>query len=100
MHFPRFAELKGKFLYRATPVFMNSADELSYGEPQEAAIELASAAPQKGRRKAVVERRLYEQAPRAGSRAVFVGAPISAPDCDAAERDCRDLGLDGGDVRR
>ena len=40
VHFPRFAELKGKFLYRVTPVFMNSADELSYGEPQEAAIEL------------------------------------------------------------
>ncbi|HEV8365017.1 MAG TPA: phospholipase D-like domain-containing protein [Gemmatimonadaceae bacterium] len=40
VHFPRFAELKGEFLYRVTPVFMNSADELSYGEPQEAAIEL------------------------------------------------------------
>lgn len=40
VHFPRFAELKGKFLYRVTPVFMNSADELSYGDPQEAAIEL------------------------------------------------------------
>ena len=40
VHFPRFAELKGKFLYRVTPVFMNSADVLSYGEPQEAAIEL------------------------------------------------------------
>ena len=40
VHFPRFAELKGNFLYRVTPVFMNSADVLSYGEPQEVAIEL------------------------------------------------------------
>ncbi len=40
VHFPRNAELPGKFVYRVTPVFMNSADELSYGEAQEAAIEL------------------------------------------------------------
>jgi phosphatidylserine/phosphatidylglycerophosphate/cardiolipin synthase-like enzyme len=40
VHFPRNAELPGKFVYRVTPVFMNAADELSYGEPQEAAIEL------------------------------------------------------------
>jgi phosphatidylserine/phosphatidylglycerophosphate/cardiolipin synthase-like enzyme len=40
VHFPRNAELAGKFLYRVTPVFMNVADELSYGESQEAAIEL------------------------------------------------------------
>src|SRR5215216_439290 len=40
VHFPRNAELPGEFLYRVTPVFMNSADELSYGDPQEAAIEL------------------------------------------------------------
>ena len=40
VHFPRNAELTGKFLYRVTPVFMNVIDELSYGEPQEVAIEL------------------------------------------------------------
>lgn len=40
VHFPRNAELPGKFVYRVAPVFMNAADELSYGEAQEAAIEL------------------------------------------------------------
>ncbi len=40
VHFPRNAELSGEFVYKVTPVFMNDADELSYGEPQEAAIEL------------------------------------------------------------
>ena len=40
VHFPRNAELRGDFVYRVTPVFMNEADELSYGEPQQAAIEL------------------------------------------------------------
>lgn len=40
VHFPRNAELRGEFVYRVTPVFMNERDELSYGEPQEAAIEL------------------------------------------------------------
>src|SRR5439155_14415805 len=40
VHFPRNAELPGEFVYRVTPVFMNDADQLSYGEPQEAAIEL------------------------------------------------------------
>jgi phosphatidylserine/phosphatidylglycerophosphate/cardiolipin synthase-like enzyme len=40
VHFPRNAELPGEFVYRVTPVFMNDFDELSYGEPQEAAIEL------------------------------------------------------------
>lgn len=40
VHFPRNAELPGKFKYRITPIFMNSDDELSCGEPQEAAIEL------------------------------------------------------------
>jgi phosphatidylserine/phosphatidylglycerophosphate/cardiolipin synthase-like enzyme len=40
VHFPRNAELAGEFLYRVSPVFMNSADELSYGEAQEVAIEL------------------------------------------------------------
>ncbi len=40
VHFPRNAELKGEFIYMITPVFMNDADELSYGEAQEAGIEL------------------------------------------------------------
>jgi hypothetical protein len=40
VHFPRNAELPGKFTYRVTPVFMNELDELSYGVEQEAAIEL------------------------------------------------------------
>lgn len=40
VHFPRNAELSGEFVYRVAPVFMNDADELSYGEAQEAAIEL------------------------------------------------------------
>ncbi|HEX3068213.1 MAG TPA: phospholipase D-like domain-containing protein [Thermoanaerobaculia bacterium] len=40
VHFPRNAELLGEFVYRVTPVFMNGQDELSYGEAQEAAIEL------------------------------------------------------------
>ena len=40
VHFPRNAELKGEFVYRVTPVFMNELDELSHGEAQEAGIEL------------------------------------------------------------
>src|SRR5438105_12637459 len=40
VHFPRNADLTGDFVYRVSPVFMNTADELSYGEFQEAAIEL------------------------------------------------------------
>jgi phosphatidylserine/phosphatidylglycerophosphate/cardiolipin synthase-like enzyme len=40
VHFPRNAELDGDFVYQVTPVFMNAADELSYGEPQRAAIQL------------------------------------------------------------
>ena len=40
VHFPRNAELPREFIYRVTPVFMNALDELSYGEAQEAAIEL------------------------------------------------------------
>ena len=40
VHFPRNAEMKGDFVYRVSPVFMNSLDEMSYGEAQEAAIEL------------------------------------------------------------
>jgi phosphatidylserine/phosphatidylglycerophosphate/cardiolipin synthase-like enzyme len=40
VHFPRNAEMSGEFLYRVTPAFMNAAGELSYGDAQEAAIEL------------------------------------------------------------
>ena len=40
VHFPRNADLPGEFLYSVTPVFMNDHDELSYGESQDAAIEL------------------------------------------------------------
>jgi phosphatidylserine/phosphatidylglycerophosphate/cardiolipin synthase-like enzyme len=40
VHFPRNAELTGAFTYKVTPVFMNATDELSYGEPQTATIEL------------------------------------------------------------
>ena len=40
VHFPHNADLAGEFVYRVTPVFMDDADKLSYGEPQEAAVEL------------------------------------------------------------
>lgn len=40
VHFPRNAEMLGEFVYRVTPVFMNALGELSYGDSQEAAIEL------------------------------------------------------------
>jgi phosphatidylserine/phosphatidylglycerophosphate/cardiolipin synthase-like enzyme len=40
VHFPRNAELAGEFMYRVTPVFMNTFDELSYGESQQVPIEL------------------------------------------------------------
>lgn len=40
VHFPRNAEMDGEFVYRVTPVFMNTFDELSYGDEQEVAIEL------------------------------------------------------------
>jgi hypothetical protein len=40
VHFPFRAELPGKFIYRVTPVFMDATDVLSYGDFQEAAIEL------------------------------------------------------------
>src|SRR5262249_9851093 len=40
VHFPRNAELAGEFDYQVTPVFMNPAGELSYGDAQEASIEL------------------------------------------------------------
>ena len=41
VHFPRHADLEGPFTYRVTPVFMNAAGELSYGDPQQAEIVLA-----------------------------------------------------------
>src|SRR5437870_5566815 len=37
VHFPRFADLPGDFIYRVTPVFMSDTGALSYGEFQEAA---------------------------------------------------------------
>src|SRR6187401_702581 len=40
VHFPRNADMPGDFKYKVTPVFMNTSDELSYGEPQVVAIEL------------------------------------------------------------
>jgi phosphatidylserine/phosphatidylglycerophosphate/cardiolipin synthase-like enzyme len=40
VHFPRNAHLPGPFSYRVTPVFMNTSDELSLGDPQEADLEL------------------------------------------------------------
>jgi phosphatidylserine/phosphatidylglycerophosphate/cardiolipin synthase-like enzyme len=40
VHFPRNPNLAGEFTYRVTPVFMNGDGELSYGESQEAGIEL------------------------------------------------------------
>lgn len=40
IHFPLHAELPGPFRYRVTPVFMNTRDELSYGTPLSANVEL------------------------------------------------------------
>jgi phosphatidylserine/phosphatidylglycerophosphate/cardiolipin synthase-like enzyme len=40
VHFPRDAEVSGEFTYRVTPVSMDDADALSYGEAQTAAIAL------------------------------------------------------------
>jgi phosphatidylserine/phosphatidylglycerophosphate/cardiolipin synthase-like enzyme len=40
VHFPRNADLDGDFTYRVTPVFMGGDEALSYGEPQEVALEL------------------------------------------------------------
>jgi phosphatidylserine/phosphatidylglycerophosphate/cardiolipin synthase-like enzyme len=40
VHFPLNADLPGAFVYRVSPVFMNDADELSYGDFQEVEIEL------------------------------------------------------------
>ena len=41
VHFPHDAELAGEFVYRVTPVFMDNADKLSYGEFQEVSVELS-----------------------------------------------------------
>ena len=41
VHFPRNAELDGLFTYKVKPVFMNDQDELSFGEAQEAQIQLS-----------------------------------------------------------
>ena len=41
VHFPFNAELTGDFVYRVTPVFMDDHDVLSYGAPQQAAVQLA-----------------------------------------------------------
>jgi phosphatidylserine/phosphatidylglycerophosphate/cardiolipin synthase-like enzyme len=40
VHFPRNAEIPGEFVYRVSPVFMDPQGALSYGEPQQAAIQL------------------------------------------------------------
>src|SRR6266436_188778 len=40
VHFPRNADLPGKFVYQVVPVFMNDHDELSYGDAQQVAVEL------------------------------------------------------------
>ena len=41
VHFPRYADKRGLFDYRVTPVFMNSTGMLNFGEAQTASIELA-----------------------------------------------------------
>jgi phosphatidylserine/phosphatidylglycerophosphate/cardiolipin synthase-like enzyme len=41
VHFPRNADLAGDFAYTVSPVFMDEQDELSYGEAQEAKLELS-----------------------------------------------------------
>jgi hypothetical protein len=40
VHFPRNADLSGEFHYTVTPVFMDGAGELGYGDAQEVDIEL------------------------------------------------------------
>ena len=40
VHFPRNADLAGDFTYRVKPVFMNQQDQLSYGDTQDAKIQL------------------------------------------------------------
>ena len=42
IHFPFHANLPGLYVYRVTPVFMNAKGELSYGDYQQAAIQLQS----------------------------------------------------------
>ncbi len=42
VHFPHNADKKGLFVYKVKPVFMNEKGELSYGEPQECKVALAS----------------------------------------------------------
>ncbi|MBN8570326.1 MAG: phospholipase [Ignavibacteria bacterium] len=41
IHFARNAELEGDFIYKVKPAFMNDKDEISFGEAQEAAIQLS-----------------------------------------------------------
>jgi phosphatidylserine/phosphatidylglycerophosphate/cardiolipin synthase-like enzyme len=41
VHFPRNAEIAGDFIYLVSPVFMDAKGSLSYGEPQQVAIQLA-----------------------------------------------------------
>ena len=41
VHFPRNADLEGDFRYRVTPVFMDAANQLSYGVAQTADVVLA-----------------------------------------------------------
>jgi len=40
VHFPRNANLSGEFTYKVSPVFMDKKYKLSYGDVQEAKIEL------------------------------------------------------------
>lgn len=42
VHFPYYADGPGTYTYRVTPVFMADDDSLSYGEVQEAGIELVA----------------------------------------------------------
>lgn len=42
IHFPSQTDAKGPFMYRVSPVFMNSNNELRYGEHQEVSIVLHS----------------------------------------------------------
>lgn len=41
VHFPRNAELKGNYVYKVKPAFMNIKDELSFGESQQVEVELS-----------------------------------------------------------
>jgi len=42
VHFPRNANMAGNFVYRVTPVFMDQAEKLSYGDFQEVSLQLCS----------------------------------------------------------